>query len=252
MIRGLVVGLSLALFGAVKLPMEHTIAQEYRRLHFRTVDFNRDLREQLGQLRFVAALSGFRSLVADVLFIQAHVAWERTEWGRVLLLFRQVTTLQPRALLFWDIAAWHMAWNASTAALNDRAQPRLALRIKAQREYFALGKDFLERGIKNNPDRPQLYEALARLYRDKYNDHERAAEFFAKAASLPGAPSYAKRFAAYELAQCAGREREAYDQLHTLYHSSEKERLPTLLRRLRELEIKLDIPPDQRIPDSFP
>ena len=152
--------------------------------------------------------------MADVLFIQAHVAWERTEWGRVLLLFRQVTTLQPRSILFWDMAAWHMAWNASAAALHDPTQPRLALRIKAQREYFELGKDFLERGIKNNPDRPQLYEALARLYRDKYNDHEHAAEFFEKAAALPGAPSYAKRFAAYELSQCEGREREAYDRLH--------------------------------------
>ena len=252
MIRGLVVVLSVTLFGAAKLPMEHAISEEHRRRHFRVVDFNLDLREQVGQLGFIAALSGFRSLVADALFIQAHAAWERTEWGRVLLLFRQITTLQPRALLFWDMAAWHMAWNASTAALDDRTQPRLALRVKAQREYFALGKDFLERGIKNNPERPQLYEALARLYRDKYNDHEHAAEFFAKAASLPGAPSYAKRFAAYELAQSAGREQEAYDQLHTLYHSSEKERVPTLLRRLKELEIKLDIPPDQRIPDSLP
>jgi len=252
MIRGVVVGLSLVLFGAAKLPMEHAISEAHRQLHFRAVDFNLDLREQVGQLGFVAALSGFRSLVADALFVQAHVAWERTEWGRVLLLFRQVTTLQPRALLFWDMAAWHMAWNAGTAALNDRTQPRLALRIKAQREYFALGKDFLERGIKNNPDRPQLYEALARLYRDKYNDHERAAEFFGQAAELPGAPGYAKRFAAYELAQCAGREREAYDLLHTLYDSGEKERLPTLLRRLKELEIKLDISLDQRIPDSAP
>jgi hypothetical protein len=248
MIRGVVVILGLALFGAAKLPMEHSISEAHRDLHFRGVDFNLDLREQVGQLGFIAALSGFRSLVADALFIQAHVAWERTEWGRVLLLFRQVTTLQPRALLFWDIAAWHMAWNASTAALNDRAQPRLALRIKAQREYFELGKDFLVRGIKNNPDRPQLYEALARLYRDKYNDHEQAAEFFAKAASLPGAPSYTKRFAAYELAQCAGREREAYEQLHALYNSGEKERVPTLLRRLKELEIKLDIPPERRVP----
>jgi hypothetical protein len=252
MIRGLVAVLSLALFGAARLPMEHAISEEHRSLHFRAVDFNLDLREQLGQLGFMAALSGFRSLVADALFVQAHVAWERTEWGRVLLLFRQVTTLQPRALLFWDMAAWHMAWNASTAALNDRAQPRLALRIKAQREYFALGRDFLERGIKNNPDRPQLYEALARLYRDKYNDHEHAAEFFAKAARLPGAPSYVRRFAAYELAQCPGREQEAYDRLHALYASGEKERLPTLLRRLKELEIKLDIPSDQRIPDSLP
>ena len=252
MIRGLVVVLGVAIFGAAKLPIEHAISQEHRRLHFRTVDFNLDLREQVGQLGFVAALSGFRSLVADALFVQAHGAWERTEWGRVLLLFRQVTTLQPRALLFWDMAAWHMAWNASTAALNDRTQPRLALRIKAQREYFALGRDFLERGIKNNPERPQLYEALARLYRDKYNDHEQAAEFFAKAANLPGAPSYVKRFAGYELAQCAGREQQAYDHLHALYQASETERVPTLLRRLKELENKLDIPADRRIPDLLP
>jgi predicted Zn-dependent protease len=147
------------------------------------------------------------------------------------------------------MAAWHMAWNASTAAMNDPRQPRQALRVKAAREYFALGKDFLERGIKNNPERPELYEALARLYRDKYEDHEHASEFFAKAAALPGGHSYARRFAAYELAQVPGREREAYAQLRALYDRGEQERLPTLIRRLKELENKLDIPPDQRIPD---
>ncbi|HKP02263.1 MAG TPA: hypothetical protein VJU77_02785 [Chthoniobacterales bacterium] len=249
MMRVIVAILGVALFGAAKLPVEQAIAETHRQLHFRALDFNLDLREHVGQLGFIAALSGFRSLVADALFLQAHVAWERTEWGRVLLLFRRITTLQPRALLFWDMAAWHMAWNASTAALNDRAQPRLALRIKAQREYFQLGKDFLERGIRNNPDRPQLYEALGRLYRDKYGDHEHAAEFYAKAALLPEAPGYEKRFAAYELALCPGREREAYASLQALYKSGEKERFPTLLRRLKELEIKLEIPPDERIPD---
>jgi hypothetical protein len=246
--RALVVFLSLLLFGAARAPLEHALTETHRRLHFQAVDFNLDLREQLGQLGFVAALSGFRSLVADALFIQAHVAWERTEWGRVLFLFRQITTLRPRAVLFWDMAGWHMAWNASTAAMNDPRQPRQALRLKAAREYFQLGKDFLERGIKNNPERPELYEALARLFRDKYEDHNRASEFFAKAAALPGAHRYAKRFAAYELAQCPGREREAYAQLRALYDRGEEERLPTLLRRLKELELKLDIPPAQRAP----
>ena len=252
MMRVFVVLLALALFGAVKLPAERAISTAHQQLHFRAMDFDLALREQVGQLGFIAGLSGFRSLVADVLFVQAHVAWERTEWGRVLLLFRQVTTLQPRSILFWDIAAWHMAWNASAAAIRDSSQPRLAFRIKAQREYFQLGKDFLERGIKNNPDRPQLYEALARLYRDKYNDHAHAAEFFEKAAVLPGAPSYAKRFAAYELSHCEGRESEAYERLHGLYARSESERLPTLIRRLKDLETKLDIPLDQRIPDPAP
>ena len=237
-------------FGAAKLPMEHQLAAQHRQMHFRGVEFDRGLRDQIGQLGFVAALSGFRSLVADVVFIQAHVAWERAEWGRVLLLFRQVTTLQPRAILFWDMAAWHMAWNASVAALNDPAQPRQALRVKAQREYFALGKDFLERGIRNNPEKPQLYESLARLYKDKYKDHEHASEFFAKAAALPGAPTYDKRFAAYELSYCEGREQDAYQELLRLYHKGPMERLPTLITRLKFLEDKLNIPPEQRIPDT--
>jgi len=250
MIRILLVLAVLIALGALKLPVERDLAVLHRQEHFRGVQFNLDLREKLGQLGFIAALSGFRAIVADGLFIQAHVAWERTEWGRVLLLFRHVTTLQPRATIFWDMAAWHMAWNASVAAMNDRAQPRLALRVKAQREYFALGKDFLERGIKNNPDRPQLYEALARLYKEKYKDHEHASEFFAKAAALPGAMSYNRRFSAYELSYCEGREREAYARLRGLYDEGQQERLPTLITRLKFLEDKLGIPHEQRIPDA--
>jgi hypothetical protein len=245
----LILGLMLV-FGILKLPAERALSLQHRQSRFQSVEFNLDLREQLGQLAFVAALSGFRSVVADFLFIQAHAAWERTEWSRMLLLFRQVTTLQPRAILFWDMAAWHMAWNASVAAVNDQSQPHLALRVKAQREYFAIGRDFLERGIRNNPEHPQLYESLARLHREKYNDHARASEFFAKAASLPGAPSYAKRFSAYELSYCEGREREAYERLRQLYDSGEQERLPTLIGRLKFLEERLNIPQDQRIADA--
>jgi tetratricopeptide (TPR) repeat protein len=243
---------ALLLFGTGKLPIERNLAIEHRQLRFRGTEFTLDLREKLGQLGFVAALSGFRSIVADLLFIQAHVAWERTEWGRVLFLFRQVTTLQPRSIMFWDMAAWHMAWNASVAALNDKSQPRQALRVKAQREYFALGKDFLERGIRNNPDSPRLYESLAGLYKEKYKEHERASEFFGKAAALPGAPSYDRRFSAYELSYCEGREHEAYERLRQLYAEGEKERLPTLISRLKFLEEKLAIPPEQRIPDVDP
>ncbi len=244
----------LLVFGVMKLPVECALALQHRSAaggQFGDV-LNLDLREKLGQLGFIAALSGFRAVVADFLFIEAHVAWERTEWGRVLFLFQQVTTLQPHVPLFWDMAAWHMAWNASAAAMSDSSQPRLALRIKAQREYFALGKDFLERGIKNNPDKPRLYEALARLYRDKLNDHARAAEFFAKAAALPSAPDYDKRFAAYELSYWEGHEREAYERLHQLYDEGEKERLPTLIKRLKFLEKKLNVPQDQRIRDPEP
>jgi hypothetical protein len=250
MIRAAVVLVILLAVGLLKLPIEWDLTTLHRQEHFRGVEFNLDLREKIGQLGFMAALSGFRAIVADALFIQAFSAWENTEWGRMLLLFRHITTLQPRVLLFWDTAAWHMAWNASVAAMNDQNQPRMALRVKAQREYFALGKDFLERGIKNNPDRPDLYEALARLYKEKYKDHERASEYYAKAAEVPGAAPWDRRFSAYELSYCEGREREAYERLRKLYDEGEKERLPTLLNRLKFLEEKLGIPQEQRIPPT--
>jgi tetratricopeptide (TPR) repeat protein len=252
MTRALVAVAVLIVMGLLKLPVERDLAALHRQEHFRGVEFNLNLREKIGQLGFIAALSGFRAIVADALFIQAHAAWENTQWARMLLLFRQVTMLQPRVLLFWDTAAWHMAWNASVAAMNDPNQPRQALRVKAEREYFALGKDFLERGIENNPDRPELYEALARLYKEKYKDHERAAEYYAKAATLAEAAPWDRRFSAYELSYCEGREREAYERLRSLYNEGEKERLPNLMKRLKFLEDKLGIPQGQRIPEAGP
>ena len=242
----------ILVFGALKIPAERALAREEQESHFAGSELNPDLREKVGQLGFVAALSGFRAVLADFLFIKAHVAWERTEWSRVLFLFRQITTLQPHVPLFWDTAAWHMAWNASAAAMNDLSQPRQALRVKAQRDYFALGRDFLERGIKNNPKNPKLYESMAMLYRDKYNDHARASEFYRKAADCPGAPSYDKRFSAYELSYCEGWEPQAYIQLRRFYDEGEQERLPTLIKRLKYLEVKLNIPKNQRIPDAEP
>ena len=53
-----------------------------------------------------------------------------------------------------------------------------------------------------------------------------------------------KRFAAYELSYCEGREREAYERLHQLYNMGEDERLPTLISRLKFLENQLNIPQD--------
>ena len=250
MIRGAIVGLLLLGFGALRLPIESALTGQHRSAYFDGARLGLDLREQIGQLGFLAALSGFRSLVADVAFIEAHVAWERTEWGRVLLLFRQATTLQPRSLLFWDMAAWHMAWNASVAALRDPSLPNDALRRQAQRQYVELGKDFLERGIRNNPERPQLYESLARLYKERLQDHAAAARYYAKAATLPGAPEYDERFAAYELSYVPGQEREAYQALRRLYDRGEHERLPTLLKRLKFLEGELGIRRGQRTPDN--
>jgi hypothetical protein len=243
-----VLGLLIILFfGAAKLNFEQRLTEEHRAAFFHGAKLDLSLRQQLGQAGFLAALSGFRAVVADFLWIEGHMAWEQTEWGRMALLFHNVTTLQPRNVMFWDIYAWHMGYNASVAAINDIHQPNAALRAKTQMQYFKAAEDILLRGIQNNPDTYYMYEKLAVLYRDKFKDDPKAFEYFDKAAQFPNAPTYEKREAAYHLSNIPGREQEAYDRLAKYYKMGKNEQLPTLLFRLKYLEDKLNIPPAQRV-----
>jgi hypothetical protein len=247
MIRKTIAIAFLGVFGLIKAPVENSLEAAQVRARLRNAPLDLQVREQVGQMGFLAALSGFRSPLAAYLWIEANNAWERTEWGRMAGLFDTVTTLQPRSLLYWDMAAWHMAWNASIAALRDTSQPSEALRIRNQRQYFKLGRDYLERGIKNNPESSFLYRSLAILLRDKFEDHCGAGEAFLKASRLPDAPPYTTRFAGYELAKCPGREKTAYELLKSIYDQGPDGRKPTLIATLQELEKKLDVPKAQRI-----
>ena len=245
--RLLIAALALLVFGAVRLPLELSLERERRAALFHGAKLDLSLREKFGQMGFLAALSGFRALVADALWIHASTAWERTEWGVMKGDFDAVTTLQPRCVLFWDMAAWHMFANASIAAYEDRKQPREALRLKAQREYWKLGEDYLIRGIANNPESPTLHTNLGTLYRDRFKDPCKAADAYARGAALPDAPVYLHRFALYEMARCGGRDREAYEKMLALYKKGEEERLPTLLKLLGELQEKLHVPAAEKV-----
>lgn len=238
--------IGLIVFGLIRLPLERSLAAGQSEAFLRSSPLNLGVRDQLGQMSYAAALSGFRSLVAAFLWIEAHTAWEQTAWGRMAGLFRTVTTLQPRSLVYWDLSSWHMAWNAAIAARNNPEEPSEFLRRRAEREYQMLGKEFLEQGIANNPGRYLLHERLGMLLRDKFNDHAGAAAAFGQAASMEGAPAYVERLAAYELAAVEGKEREAYEKLREIHDRGAEERKPRVLALLHELEEKLEIPAAER------
>lgn len=244
----LAAALLILLWGALRIPCERRLADAQRAAGFGLTPVGLQLREQLGQLGFLAAFSGFRSIVADFVWLDAFSAWERVEYGRLNLLCNTATTLQPRNVEFWDGSAWQMAWNASAHAREDaRGQPRGALRQKAEREYVLLGKNYAERGTAMNPEARALHERLALIAYEKLHDPCAAAAAYARAAGCPRALGYEKRFAAFRLAECPGHEREAYWLLRFYYDLSERERVPTLVRLLRELEEKIDLPAEQRV-----
>ena len=241
------VTLLLLVFGALRLPLETRLTRQRQADSLGSAKINLSLRAKIGQLGSLAALSGFRTLVADLLWIDAHTAWERVEYGRMNLIFQTVTTLAPHNVNFWEMSAWHMAYNASVAAMEDRKEPKLVIRKKHQHEYFLLGKDYLEQGIVNNPSSYLLYQNLGNIYRDKLDDHWNAFRCYDKAKDMPGAPTYEKRFAAYELSKCPGQEFQAWVRLRTLYDLGPQERLPTLEKDLRSMEEKLHLPAEQRV-----
>jgi hypothetical protein len=133
------------------------------------------------------------------------------------------------------------------AALQDTREQSEVLKERSSRQYIALGRDFLERGIRNNPDKYKLYESLGNLAQRKEQDHAAAADAYAKAAAFPDAPPYLERFAAYELAQVPGKEQEAYERLLSLYQNDDGNHTPALLKYIREMQEKLHIPADQQV-----
>ena len=245
--RAILTVLGLLAFGAAKVLPEAALHRAQLAAGLGKGQLDLSMRQQLGQLGFVAALSGFRAIVADGFWIHAQTAWERVDWGRMKLDFDIVTALQPRCVLFWEMSAWHMTHNASVAALENRQQPRAALRLRAAREFIKTGENYLLEGVANNPESTRLYDMLGVVYRDKMRDHCKAAWAYFQCAALPRPPMYAHRFAAYELAQCPGHEREAYEILRALYLKSEDEHLPTLLKWLATLQEKLSVPPEVRV-----
>ena len=246
--RRYAVGIALVLaFGLARLPFERGLARERVENSVNSAALDLSVREKVTQNEFIAALGGFRSLVADVLWIEALTDWEHVEYGKMNLKFGTVTTLVPHNVMFWDMAGWHMAYNASVAVMEDRNEPKIAVRKKRQREYFVLGRDYIEHGIKNNPHSATLYHMLGEIEQRKFDDHLAASAAYEKAAACPNAMSFEKRDAAYELAKVPGREREAWQRLRALYDMGPQERLPTLEKDLKDLEEKLQLPPEQRV-----
>ena len=244
--KGRVLGMLVLLtWGIAKFSFEAQLEQRMENTRLGGFKPTASLRQQAGQAGFIAALGGLRAAVADLLWIRANTAWRDVQYGRMKLIFDTCTAMQPRRVLFWDISAWHMAWNGAAHIENHEPDP--VVRKAKMREFFMLGKDFLQRGIESNPDSWELYERLGSLYKDKLKDFERAAKAYEEASQRPGHLEFTRRFAAYSLAQVPGREREAYDRLMALFNESEHEWLLTLFRHIQELEVKLAIPDAQRI-----
>lgn len=245
----------LLVWGCVKIPIELNIEEQQKTARFGgRIPISQDIRDAIGQGAALGLLAGFRGFIANLLFIQAHEHWANEEWQRMRNLLEVVCTLQPRNVKFWELSAWHLAWNVSYAASINPREPREAARIRAQRGWILEGRKLLERGVQAVPDTWHLWFHLGWLINQKQNIPEESAYYFMKAAKFPDAPAYIARFAGYDLRK-AGKLEEAlqwWRWIWSQYPEKKHQRQyfwDKVEEQIRELEDELNIPVAER---TFP
>lgn len=201
------------------------------------------------QLAFFT-LGGIRSLVAEVLTLDATDAWLKRDWARAQRRWDSATTLCPRRENYWASAAYEMYANAAGDAQSDFSLSP-AEQVNRFRGYIAEGERFLDAGILNNPHSWQLHVRRAEMHSNLYRrpQFSKAADDYAQAIRL-GAPEYYKRFLFYSLCRVAGREQEAWRLGRALFNDPEH-RLPSLVSLLFVLQHKITVPAAQALPPEL-
>lgn len=237
----------ILLLGSVKLPVEEHATKTLREAHLLTPPLDLGLRENFSQASFAAALGGLRSLIASITYLQAYDAWTNVNWGKVDSLFQLTTSLQPRYDNYWDEAAWHMAYNAASNYLNNQSL-NSAVRGKLYHDHIQRGVDILEQGLKVLPNSARLWNTLGEVYERRVIDPKKAGDAYLQVNRITGNKRYA-RLAGYQYAETQDPAlwKKGYDLLKDSYDF--KQKTPTLIVKIKQLEKQLNIPADQRIPE---
>lgn len=201
------------------------------------------VREKLGQGLVLAALGGFRGLAANALMLQAHGAWEEQQWVRVRSALEVATLLQPRVALFWDLASWHLAWNAAVAAETYSGESNETRKRIEARKWVEAGRELLERGTRAVPEKALLFQRLGDLYWQRLADYQAAAACYREALTKGDAPPYLERFVGYALEK-AGDKPAALEYFRNLRRSMGESpdpvRKPEVVEReIRKLEAEM-------------
>ncbi len=253
--RAVLVALLLGLWAPFKIVWEQEIAREQDFLRYRGITMTRHLRDELGQGLTIGVLSGMRSVVADLVWLNVPIAWMNEEWFKMGGYINLCIALQPRAPIFPDMGGWELAWNASIAAKQDPTQPNVLRRLKASRFWVERGLEVYLRGIENNPTYWRLWSDTALLYDQRLKDYRTASTYYLKASELPNAPVYLERFSAIMFdAKHANDDQAAYAGWVALWERLTPEQRKMRIHEgdriegeIRRLEQKLSIPNEKRV-----
>jgi tetratricopeptide (TPR) repeat protein len=252
--RYLVLFLVLGIVGLLTYPLERRI---WTRLEADQPSLKlKNLEEAMGQGILIGMFGGFRTLLADMLWLKGHSYWEKYDLPSTMTMINLATTVDPRPMFFWingiriiglDMPVWRTREAGDYEDLPDSLIQRI------QKEQAERAIQMIDRALEYHPDRAALYLEKGWFLLDRIKDLDAAAEQYLIGSKQPDAPPYAARIYA-ELLKRMGRKMDAYQYLRELYPTLSDDdyvdRKEVVKERIQELENELNIPMDQRLPEG--
>lgn len=242
--RPLLAAAVLLVAGVLRLPVEKALTKDFQEQGLLSAPLEIGLRERIGQNSSAIALAGLRTLVATFAHLQATGYFSECAWADVESSMETAAQLSPHGPYYWDMGAWHMAYNAASWYRLDSGLPPIRARAEARR-WVAKGRHFYERGIANNPDDWQLPSLLGQLLSDarREPDDQAAVEAFRKAVATGKAPPHIHRQRFFAEARAEADPREILAAVRALL-ATPGNRVPTLLGLQYTLEYQVHEPED--------
>lgn len=201
------------------------------------------LEQGAGQGIVLAVLGGFRTLMADILWLRTMQAWEQDDLGKTLSLIQFTTTVDPQPKFFWINGARIIAndmphWVAATGTSQEQVR-------KDVQALAGTAIGLLEKAQLHHPEKPDMLMEIGHIHLNRLQDPETAAHYYGRAyMEFDNAPYYVGRLYA-QLLRRVGRHREAYEfltQLHPTLPDIIYAQKGVVLQRIRKLEKQLEIP----------
>ncbi|BDS08606.1 hypothetical protein NT6N_36460 [Oceaniferula spumae] len=249
-----ILGVLLA-FGAAKLRFEDQLSQDMVEKQLIQKPMKEGTSLRLGQTGAAVALGGLRSLVAAAWNLRAFLQFEELEWIKLEESYNIITSLQPQTTQYWDTGAWHLHTNASVYYNENKDLPPFR-RAALRKLYIQKGSDFLEEGVRQNPENWRLHLSLARMWSDhhKQPDYARALKHYEDTLACSTVPDFKrmqlKRFSFYIMCRLPDRQADALALGRELFHESDENHTPNLACCLFALQNAQKTPMLARIPED--
>ena len=112
----------------------------------------------MSSLMLAGLASGFKSQVANMLWMKSDEYWHKGMLTRQNPLMELVVTLDPQFIEAWSTAGWHWAYNIfADVEINPKLKNQPKLVRQKQEQAIATGLSYLGRGSEMNPEKYRLW-----------------------------------------------------------------------------------------------